>query len=205
MNYTIPNFRALVRRSWFTKNENDYNVFEDVYVFGIQSIGGKILTFHVMTDYGMLRSRVPLSELYTKEPENDVPFYYKQLWDCFSEIASVNTFEYLESKRCQVVLRDKSKVWATYMFTVDWFNNPYSEEPSDYKCCHILKSDDGYLLGMPNNRIFWRDSNWITRDFPIPIKDYKVDTEIPSVESVSDRWVSEEGDSFYYDVNQTEI
>lgn len=205
MNYTIPNFRALVRRSWFTKNENDYNVFEDVYVFGIQSIGGKIITFHVMTDYGMLRSRVPLSELYTKEPENDVPFYYKQLWDCFSEIASVNTFEYLESKRCQVVLRDKSKVWATYMFTVDWFNNPYSEEPSDYKCCHILKSDDGYLLGMPNNRIFWRDSNWITRDFPIPIKDYKVDTEIPSVESVSDRWVSEEGDSFYYDVNQTEI
>lgn len=205
MNYTIPNFRALVRRSWFTKNENDYNIFEDVYVFGIQSIGGKILTFHVMTDYGMLRSRVPLSELYTKEPENDVPFYYKQLWDCFSEIASVNTFEYLESKRCQVVLRDKSKVWATYMFTVDWFNNPYSEEPSDYKCCHILKSDDGYLLGMPNNRIFWRDSNWITRDFPIPIKDYKVDTQIPSVESVSDRWVSEEGDSFYYDVNQTEI
>lgn len=205
MNYTIPNFRALVRRSWFTKNENDYNIFEDVYVFGIQSIGGKIITFHVMTDYGMLRSRVPLSELYTKEPENDVPFYYKQLWDCFSEIASVNTFEYLESKRCQVVLRDKSKVWATYMFTVDWFNNPYSEEPSDYKCCHILKSDDGYLLGMPNNRIFWRDSNWITRDFPIPIKDYKVDTEIPSVESVSDRWVSEEGDSFYYDVNQTEI
>jgi hypothetical protein len=104
-----------------------------------------------------------------------------------------------------VVLRDKSKIWATYMFTVDWFNNPYSEEPSDYKCCHILKSDDGYLLGMPNNRIFWRDSNWITRDFPIPIKDYKVDTQIPSVESVSDRWVSEEGDSFYYDVNQTEI
>lgn len=205
MNYTIPNFRALVRRSWFTKNENDYNVFEDVYVFGIQSIGGKILTFHVMTDYGMLRSRVPLSELYTKEPENDVPFYYKQLWDCFSEIASVNTFEYLDSKRCQVILRDKSKIWATYMFTVDWFNNPYSEEPSDYKCCHILKSDDGYLLGMPNNRIFWRDSNWITRDFPIPIKDYKVDTQIPSVESVSDRWVSEEGDSFYYDVNQTEI
>lgn len=205
MNYTIPNFRALVRRSWFTKNENDYNVFEDVYVFGIQSIGGKILTFHVMTDYGMLRSRVPLSELYTKEPENDVPFYYKQLWDCFSEIASVNTFEYLDSKRCQVVLRDKSKIWATYMFTVDWFNNPYSEEPSDYKCCHILKSDDGYLLGMPNNRIFWRDSNWITRGFPIPIKDYKVDTQIPSVESVSDRWVSEEGDSFYYDVNQTEI
>lgn len=204
MNYNIPSFKSLVRRSWFTKNQNDYNIFDEVYAFGIQSVLGKILTFHVMTDYGMLRSRVPLSEIFVKEPTQDIPYYYKQLWDCFSETATVNKFEYLDSKRCQVVLRDKTKVWATYMFTVDWYDNPYSEEPSDYKCCHILKSDDGYLLGMPNNRIFWKDSNWITKEFPLPLKDIKVDTEIPSVESVSDRWVSEEGDSFYYDINQTE-
>ncbi len=86
------------------------------------------------------------------------------------------------------------------MFTVDWQNNPYSNEPSDYKCGHILAADDGYLLCMPNNRIFWKDSNWVTKEFPIDPKDIKVDTELPSVEAVADRWVSEDTDSFYYDV-----
>lgn len=202
MNCNIPSFKALVRRSWFTKNEEDENEFDDVYVFGLQSVTGKILTFHVMTDYGMLRSRVPLSEIFLEKPKKDVPFYFKQLWDCFSETTTVTKFNFLEEKRCEVVLRDKSKVWATYMFTVDWFDNPYSEEPSDYKCCHILKSDDGYLLGMPNNRIYWRDSNWVTKEFPIPPKDIKVDTNIPSVESVSNRWITDDGDSFYYDINE---
>jgi len=200
MNTNIPHFKALVRRSWFTKNEVDYNIFDNVYVFGIQSVSGKILTFHVMTDYGMLRSRVPLSEIFMKEPDRDIPFHFKQLWDCLSENVVVNRFDFLSGNRCEVVLRDKSKVWATYLFTVDWFNNPYSEEPSDYKCCHILASDHGYLLGMPNNRIYWKDSNWITKNFPLPIKEIKVDFEIPSVESVSDKWVSEDSDCFYYDI-----
>lgn len=203
MNYNIPSFKALVRRSWFTKNTSDENEFDDVYVFGLQSVSGKIITFHVMTDYGMLRSRVPLSEIFIDIPKKDIPFHFKQLWDCFSVSANISKFDFLQEKRCEVILRDKSKVWATYMFTVDWYDNPYSEEPSDYKCCHILKSDDGYLLGMPNNRIYWKDSNWITKQFPIPIKDIKVDTHIPSVESVSDRWVSDDSDSFYYDINET--
>ena len=49
------------------------------------------------------------------------------------------------------------------MFTVDWYDNPYSDEPSDYKCGHIFKADDGYLLCQPNNRLFWKDSNWVTK------------------------------------------
>jgi hypothetical protein len=55
---------------------------------------------------------------------------------------------------------------------------------------------------MPNNRIFWKDSNWITKEFPIDPKDIKVDNHLPSVESVSDRWVSEDTDSFYYDIDE---
>jgi hypothetical protein len=53
---------------------------------------------------------------------------------------------------------------------------------------------------MPNNRIYWKDSNWITKPFPLPPTSYKVDTELPSVENQSDRWVSEDTDSYYYDI-----
>jgi len=72
LNENIPSFKGLVRKSFFTKNQEDKE-FYGVYVFGLQSNAGTILTFHVMTDSGMLRSRVPLSVLYTPEPEADVP------------------------------------------------------------------------------------------------------------------------------------
>lgn len=201
-NSNIPSFKALLKKSHITKNTEDENIFINVYVFGLQSADGKILTFHVMTDDGMLRSRVPISELYTKIPNNDIPFNFKQLWDCFSNNVTVTEFDFLNSHRCQVVLRDGTKVWATYMFTVDWFDNPYSNEPSDYKCGHILKSDDGYLLCQPNNRIFWKDSNWVTKKLPDNLKQFKVDTELPSVENLSDRWVTEDSNSFYYDIKE---
>lgn len=201
LNHNIPNIKCLVRVSHITKNSDDHDKFHNVYLFGIQSITGKILTFHAMTDYGMLRSRIPLSEVFFHEPDADVPADYKMLWDCFSENVSVITYDYLKEKRCQVVLKDGTKVWGTYLFTVDWYDNPYSDEPSDYKCGHVIVADQGYLMCQPNNRIFWKDSNWITKPFPIPLGEIKVDQELISVESRSDKWVSEDSNSFYYDIN----
>jgi len=202
LNNNIPFFKCLIKQSYFTKDVRDAEIYHDAYAFGIQSVTGKILTFHVMTDYGMLRSRVPISELYIKKPVKDIPYYYKQLWDCFDNDSTVVFYEYLKEKRCKVILRDKTFTWATYMFTVDWQNNPYSDEPSDYKCGHVLRADDGYLMCMPNNRIFWKDSNWITKEFPIEPKAIKVDTELLAVESVADRWITEDTDSFYYDIHE---
>lgn len=202
LNHNIDNLKCLVRLSHFTHKPEDHDKFHEAYIFGIQSVAGKILTFHIMTDYGMMRSRVPLSEIFLSEPTKDIPFHFKQLWDCFSENVSVITYTYLYERRCQVVLKDGSKVWATYLFTVDWYSNAYSDEPSDYKCGHILVADDGYLLCQPNNRIFWKDSNWVTKPFPMDLKEIKVDKVLPSVETMSDRWVSEDSDSYYYDIKE---
>ena len=200
LNENIPSFKAKVKKSYFTKNLDDTE-FYDVYCFGIQSITGKILTFHIMTDHGMLRSRVPISEIYFEEVINDIPYYYKQLWDCFSENVTIITYDFLKYHRCQVVLRDGKKIWCEYMFTVDWFDNPYSNEPTDYKCGHVLKSDDGYLVCMPNNRIFWKDSNWVTKSLPENLKQFKVDSLLLSSENVADKWITEDTDSFYYDID----
>lgn len=200
LNENINSFKCYIKESYFTKNDNDSNKYHKAYAFAIQSISGKILTFHIMTDYGMMRSRVPISEIYIKEPISDIPFHFKQLWDCFSENVSVVTYEHLIGKKCQVVLKDSSLIWATYLTTVDWYSNPYSDEPSDYKAGHVLIADDGYLLCQPNNRIYWKDSNWITKDFPIKTTDVKVDTVLLCVESHSDRWVSEDSDCFYYNI-----
>lgn len=201
-NSNIPSFKGLIRLSHMTKDEKDKDTFVNVYVFGLQSADGRILTFHVLTDSGMLRSRVPISEIYTKIPTNDVPFHYKQLWDCFSSNVTVTTFDFLEFHRAEIVLKDESVVWGTYMFTVDWFDNPFSDEPSDYKCGHIFESDEGYLMCQPNNRIHWKDSNWVTKKLPDDLKQFKVDYDLPSVENQSDRWISEDTNSFYYDMKK---
>jgi hypothetical protein len=204
LNYNIDSTKCYVRLSHFTKKEEDYNTLHNVYLFGVQSISGKILTFHGMTDYGMLRSRIPLDQVFfTASPLDDIPSHFKQLWDCFGEDAAIIKYEYLETKRCQVVLKDGVKVWATYWFTIDWFNNPYSEEPSDYKCGHVLIADDGYILCQPNNRIYWKDCNWITKPFPIHPSEIKVDGKLESVESFSDKWVSEDNDCYYYNIEKT--
>lgn len=200
LNADVIPFKALVRRSHFTKSERDVLYYDSVYVFGVQSVPGHILTFHVMTDYGMMRSRVPLSELYWKEPDVDVPYHYKQLWDCFGVQVSVLRYRFLDGMRCEVLMKDKKKVWATYAFTVDWWDNGYSEEPSDYKCGHVLKADGGYFVCQPNNRLFWRDSNWITKK-RTNWSDIKVDTELLSVEGASDRWVSDDTDCYYYSMS----
>lgn len=204
LNENIDGIKCMVRLSHFTKRDEDYNTFHNVYIFGIQSISGKILTFHGMTDYGMLRSRIPIDQIFIQAPTKDIPPHFKQLWDCFSENVTVIKYDFLKGHKCKVTLRDGTNVWATYLFTVDWYNNTFSDEPSDYKCGHVLIADDGYFLCQPNNRIYWKDSNWITKDFPINPKDIKVDTDLYSVESVSDRWVSGDDDNYYYDIKQKE-
>lgn len=207
LNANIDNLKCFVRLSHFTKNKEDENTYHKAYAFAVQSVAGKILTFHIMTDYGMMRSRVPISEIFLERENNkDIPADFKQLWDCFSENISVITYDYLYEKRCQVALKDKSFVWATYLFTVDWYKNGYSDEPSDYKCGHILVADDGYLMCQPNNRIYWKDSNWVTKEFPEELrKRIKVDDDLISVETVSDRWVTGDSNNFYYDVLPTQF
>ncbi len=202
MNFNIPHFRALVRESYYTKNPADSDNWYEVICFGIQSLEGCMLSFHTMTSTGMMRSRVPLSEVYIKEPVNDIPYHYKQLWDAFSTINThVVVYDFLAGKRAQCVLKDRSLIWCSYLMTVDWFDNPYSDTPEDYKCAHILVADDGYLLAMPNNRLRFYDSNWITKPFPTDLQRYKVDTELLSVESVSQRWVSDDSDCYFYDLH----
>jgi adenine specific DNA methylase Mod len=49
LNANIENLKCYVRVSHFTKNPEDSKTFHKAYAFAIQSVAGKILTFHIMT------------------------------------------------------------------------------------------------------------------------------------------------------------
>ena len=42
LNENIPYFKCLIRRSHYTHNIKDQNIYDNAYAFGIQSITGKI-------------------------------------------------------------------------------------------------------------------------------------------------------------------
>ena len=50
LNHNVDNLKCLVRVSHLTHNLEDRDKYHNAYIFGIQSISGKILTFHIMTD-----------------------------------------------------------------------------------------------------------------------------------------------------------
>jgi CRISPR/Cas system endoribonuclease Cas6 (RAMP superfamily) len=59
-------------------------------------------------------------------------------------------------------------------------------------------------LCQPNNRLLWKDSNWITKKIPENLKQFKVDTELPSVENQCDKWLNvEDSNTYYYEFKES--
>jgi hypothetical protein len=171
-------------------------------VHALQSFAGKALHFHVLTDFGANFSTVSLDSLYHKEPSgNQLPLDFLQLWDCFSNNASFITYNYLSECRVKVLFKDKSTMWGNYFGTVYWYDNGYTDEPTQFKEGHIILLDNGQIAVQPNNRLIFKDMSFTNKNFP----DSKITpvTKRPSVESVSERWILSD-DDFFYDIKQEE-
>lgn len=200
-NLNIPHFYCLLRKEHLYQNNKHFGEYENVAVFGAQSNAGKALLFTVMLDNGTIRSRVPIHMLCHKESKAN-QLDVLQLWDCFSENVTVTTYNFLRGARAKVIFKDKTNCWGNYMMTFDWYDNPYSDEPSQYKCLHMIKLDDGNFALQPNNRIFWKEMSFTTKPFP-ENPDYKVDNAPFRCEDKSDRWIISDDDNYYYDIKST--
>jgi len=173
--------------------------FYDVVVHAVQSRPGKQLLFHVYTAFNANYSMIGLDDLYWKIPEKEaaeIPYDHRMLWDCFSENVSVITYNFLAGKRCLVLHKNKTNFPGNYYTTVYWYNNGFSEEPSQYKEGHLIFYDNGIIGCQPNNRILWEDPSFGTK--PFPREKLSVVREIKSCEAVRTPWVSDDSDDFFY-------
>jgi hypothetical protein len=176
--------------------------FVKVTVFGAQSNPDRALLFHVLTDDGLVRSRVPVNMLCHTETPQSFGLDYLQLWDCFSVNCVCTVYDYLKNSRTKVVFKDKTEHWGDYMMTFDWYDNPYSDEPTQYKCLHMIKLDNGCFTLQPNNRVYWKHMSFVTKPFP-KNPDFKVDNKIFRCEGTSDRWIIDgNDDNYYYDLKE---
>lgn len=195
--YLLADARA-IHGDW--NNNSLKGKYYSVVAFGIQSLAPHVLMFHVITDFGMVRSRVPVHALFHKKPTKEIPYDYLQLWGVFGEKVTYVEFEYLKGLRCQVTLKDKTIEWGNYVGTFDWYDNGFSSEPSQYKCGHMIYLDSGHIAIQPNNRIKWKDMSFVTESFPK--EQIYVDSELFNPETKSDRWISNSNNNFYYDIDE---
>ena len=200
-NLNIPHFYCLLRKEHLYQGKNFVGEYEKVTVFGAQSSPDRAMLFTVMLDNGTVRSRVPINMLCTKNCKL-MPLDYLQLWDCFSINSTVISYDYLKGARAKVIFKDKSFSWGNYMMTFDWYDNSFSNDPSQYKCLHMIELDNGNYALQPNNRIYWKHMSFTTKPFP-ENPDYKVDNKIFRCEDKSDRWIlTGEDDNYYYDIEE---
>ena len=165
MNTNIPHFYAYARSEFFYNLEKHRGEFTKVMVFGIASPSGRALGFHVMTEEGAVYWRVPIHALCQRPVSKTPTLENCQLWDCFGDKVEVTTFNALAGLRVKAFLKDGTEEFGRYMFTVDWYDNPYSDSPEQNKCAHFLALEDGNYAALPNNRILWNDASWVETPF----------------------------------------
>ena len=211
LNANTPPIYCKIRKEYLYDMDPKYcKESEECIIFGVASISGRALLFHIMLPNGAIYYRLPISAFFQKHlSRNEVPDMsvdQLQLWNCFSYWPSVHTFDFLAGLDCKFKGKDKNFYAGQYLFTIDWahpesniLNTEHSEIPQEHKCAHILALANGNYAAQPNNRILWHVNNYTTdRSWP----DYKVQTTIWDVEG-SD-WITEDSDKMFYEVEKNE-
>jgi len=182
---------------------------KECVIFGITSISGRALLFHIMLPNGAVYYRLPISAFFQKHFQRtevpDLSVDFLQLWNCFSYYPSVHCFDFLGGIHGKFRGKDKKFYEGQYLFTIDWahpetniLNTEHSEIPQEHKCAHILALANGNYAAQPNNRILWHVNSYTT-DNSWP--DYKVQNTVWEVEGPD--WVTEDSDNMFYELNET--
>jgi len=206
LNANIPPIYCKIRTEYLYDMDEKKRGERDCVIFGLASISGRALLFHIMLPNGAVYYRLPISAFFQKRfSRSEVPDMSVdelQLWNCFSYWPSVHTFDFLAGVDGKFRGKDKNFYPGNYLFTVDWahpepniLNVEHSEIPQEHKCAHILALNNGNFAAQPNNRILWHVNNYTTdNDWP----DFKVQNTVWDVEG-SD-WITEDTDKMFYEI-----
>ena len=210
LNANIPPIYCNVRKEYLYDLKKHQDESEECIIFGVASISGRALLFHIMLPNGAVYYRLPISAFFQKNfSRSQVPNMRVdelQLWNCFSYWPSVHTFDFLAGVEGKYLGKNKKFYTGQYLFTIDWahpetniLNTEHSEIPQEHKCAHIIALDNGNYAAQPNNRIIWHINNYTTsNEWP----DYKVQSSVWDVEGRD--WVTEDSDKMFYEVNENE-
>ncbi len=159
LNCNIPHFECYVKKEYLT-NFEDKNKLIKAIAFAVSSTRGQVLQFHVLTEYGAMFSKLPISALVWSENYEDMQLDDLVSYDAFSFHISNITYDYL--KYLNVIYfsgKNRAEIPGVYMTTIDFYDSEYADNPGVTKCCHLIRLNNGNFALAPNNKILWRDTN----------------------------------------------
>ena len=211
----IPPVEVFIKKEFLYDFELDENKellgkgeFESAHWITTKSIPNQALYFEsLLHDYGALYDKLPLHAYVWKtdiKEDKLYPLDWLQLWDCFSYNITVIKKQRLRNARCEVIMKDKSKVAGYYLFTLDSCSSDpneldvsWAETPNEHKSFNIIKLDNGQFAAQPNNRILWKhQSQTSSTDLKTPY--FKFSTKTWICEN-QDRWNAANATKFNYD------
>lgn len=189
--HNLPPISVLVRKEYLYDLESGHGEYTPGMWISVRSVQGKALYFEtLLTEYGALYDKLPLSAFVWKTDHGDLPLDTLQLWDCFDY--SITVIQKPILSRCEFFGKDRQMHPGNYMFTIDTchsesstLNTNFSEEDPEHKTFNIIKLDNGQFAAQPNNRVVWRDSSLTPETLKRP--DFKVCTQNYEVETAS-KW-----------------
>ena len=206
LNANVPPIYCKIRTEYLYDMDPKKRGEKDCVIFGVASISGRALLFHIMLPNGAVYYRLPISAFFQKHLSRDqVPDMRPdelQLWNCFSYWPSVHCFDWMAGLDGKFRGKDKKFYHGNYLFTIDWahpdtniLNVEHSEIPQEHKCAHIIQLENGNYAAQPNNRCIWHVNSFTTdKDWP----DYKVQNTVWDVEGAD--WVTEDSDKMFYEL-----
>jgi hypothetical protein len=190
---SIPHFECYIKKEYTRDHQDGFGDYLKAYVFGVKCIPGRALTFSAMFDNGAIYSNLPLSALCSKKHSDKVGVFLTDMWEVPSSDFTVHSYEYLVGTSGDIRRKDNKTIKAEYMFTIDYTNSSYANDPAS-KCAHIMNGDDGNYYAYPNTRILWDNPNFV---FKKSIPDFKITTQVYKCEK---GFRTGDDDKYFYDV-----
>ena len=197
--HNLPPIHVMVRKEYLYDLEKGHNEYTPGIWISVKSVQGKALYFEtLLTDYGALYDKLPLSAFVWKTDHGNLSLDTLQLWDCFDYNITVIKKPLLS--RCQFFGKDKQMHDGEYLFTIDnchsessTLDTNFAEHDPEHKSFNIIKLDNGQFAAQPNNRVIWRDSSLtpetlLTPDFKVCTQNYAVETAQKWSVGHSDEW-----------------
>ena len=197
--HNLPPVPVMVRKEYLYDLEKGHEEYTPGIWISVKSVQGKALYFEtLLTEYGALYDKLPISAFVWKTDHGDLPLDNLQLWDCFDYNITVIKKPLLS--RCSYFGKDKTMHDGEYMFTIDTCHSEsstldinFSEQDPEHKSFNIIKLDNGQFAAQPNNRVIWKDSSLIPidtlrPDFSVCTQNYTVETTPKWSVGHTDEW-----------------
>jgi hypothetical protein len=172
LNISIPVVGGYVRGNFLRNQEDSFDKKFPCHIFGMCSIPAQAPLFHFIMEDGGLWWRMPIHAFCWKEDAPEQELDELVLWDSFSYHVSVTSFPILRNHTCKFTSRRRVEYSGRYLFTFDWAGSTdmgdtdfsMSEFPSQHKCGHFIRMDNGNFAIQPNNRMRMHDPSFTIKE-----------------------------------------